>query len=79
MQPSEEKKLYQSIFENASDGLIVTDLETQLVVEANPAACAMHGYHIPGIHWPAPVKDRTPRQSPIVYGLPSGSPEAWEL
>jgi len=44
MQPSEEEKLFQSIFENASDGLIVTDLETQLVVEANPAACAMHGY-----------------------------------
>ncbi len=44
MPPSKENKLYQSIFENASDGLIVTDLETQLVVEANPAACAMHGY-----------------------------------
>jgi PAS domain S-box-containing protein len=44
MPPSKESKLYQSIFENASDGLIVTDIKTQLVVEANPTACAMHGY-----------------------------------
>jgi two-component system nitrate/nitrite sensor histidine kinase NarX len=35
---------YQSIFETASDGLIINDLETGLVVEANPAACAMYGY-----------------------------------
>lgn len=35
---------YRSIFDAASAGLIVTDLETGVVVEANPAACAMHGY-----------------------------------
>jgi PAS domain S-box-containing protein len=35
---------YQSIFEVASDGLIIHDLETGLVVEANPAACTMYGY-----------------------------------
>src|SRR5512147_1560378 len=35
---------YRSIFEAANDGLIITDLETGLVVEANPAACRMHGY-----------------------------------
>jgi PAS domain S-box-containing protein len=35
---------YRSIFDAANDGLIITDLETGLVVEANPAACAMHGY-----------------------------------
>jgi PAS domain S-box-containing protein len=35
---------YRSIFDAASDGLIVSDLETGLVVEANPATCAMHGY-----------------------------------
>ncbi len=34
----------QSIFESASDGLIISDLETGIVVEANPAACIMHGY-----------------------------------
>ena len=38
------ERLYQSIFESASDGLIIHDLETSLVVEANPAACMMHGY-----------------------------------
>src|SRR6185503_14537128 len=27
-----------------SDGLIITDLETGFVLEANPAACKMHGY-----------------------------------
>jgi two-component system nitrate/nitrite sensor histidine kinase NarX len=42
MSPSEQR--YQNIFEAASDGLIITDLETGLVVEANPAACKMYGY-----------------------------------
>ena len=40
----EREKQYQSIFETASDGLIIHDLETGLVVEANPAACTMYGY-----------------------------------
>lgn len=35
---------YRSIFDAASDGLIVSDLDTGHVMEANPAACAMHGY-----------------------------------
>ena len=43
-QAKEREKLYQSIFETASDGLIIHDLETGLVVEANPAACTMYGY-----------------------------------
>ena len=43
--PSEEKEWqYRSIFDAANDGLIINDLETGLVVEANPAACIMHGY-----------------------------------
>ena len=43
--PSEEKEWwYRSIFDAANDGLIINDLETGLVVEANPAACMMHGY-----------------------------------
>lgn len=40
--PSEED--YQNIFNSASDGLIVYDIEKNMVVEANPAACKMHGY-----------------------------------
>jgi PAS domain S-box-containing protein len=40
----EKEGLYRSIFDVATDGLIIADLETGLVVEANPAACAMHGY-----------------------------------
>ncbi|MDR3576037.1 MAG: PAS domain S-box protein [Anaerolineaceae bacterium] len=35
---------YRSIFDAAVDGLIIIDLETGLVVEANLAACVMHGY-----------------------------------
>jgi two-component system nitrate/nitrite sensor histidine kinase NarX len=35
---------YRNIFEAAHDGLIVYDLQTGVVVDANPAACAMHGY-----------------------------------
>jgi PAS domain S-box-containing protein len=42
--PEGKKGVYGSIFESASDGLIVADIETGAVVEANPAACAMHSY-----------------------------------
>jgi PAS domain S-box-containing protein len=43
--PAEENEWqYRSIFEAATDGVIITDRETGLVVEANPAACRMHGY-----------------------------------
>ena len=41
----EEKEWqYRSIFDAATDGLIINDLETGLVVEANHAACLMHGF-----------------------------------
>ncbi|MBI3175315.1 MAG: PAS domain S-box protein [Chloroflexi bacterium] len=39
-----DQRLYLKIFEAATDGLILSDLETHFVVEANPAACNMHGY-----------------------------------
>jgi PAS domain S-box-containing protein len=35
---------YRDIFESLGDGLILCDSETRRVVEANPAAAAMHGY-----------------------------------
>lgn len=38
-----QKKQYQDIFEASSDGLIINTLEGN-IAEANPAACAMHGY-----------------------------------
>ena len=34
---------YRSIFDALPDGLIIINLETGLVVEANPAACVQHG------------------------------------
>lgn len=40
----EREQQYRSIFNTSVDGLIVHDLETGLIVEANPAACHMHGY-----------------------------------
>ncbi|HEY4688222.1 MAG TPA: PAS domain S-box protein [Anaerolineae bacterium] len=43
-QAEEKERQNRSIFEAASDGLIINDMETGLVVEANPAASAMHGY-----------------------------------
>jgi PAS domain S-box-containing protein len=42
--PSGKKEgQYRNIFDAAADGLIITDLKTGRVVDANPAACAMHG------------------------------------
>jgi len=35
---------YRSIFEATSDGLLINDLDTGVVVAANPACCQMHGY-----------------------------------
>jgi PAS domain S-box-containing protein len=43
-QAEEEQWHYRSIFESASEGLIIQDLDTGLVIEANPAACRMYGY-----------------------------------
>jgi PAS domain S-box-containing protein len=39
-----KERRYWNIFEIASDGLIISDLLTGLVVDANPAACRMYGY-----------------------------------
>jgi PAS domain S-box-containing protein len=44
LEQKEREWQYRSIFEAANDGLIITDLEEGVVVEANPAACMMHGY-----------------------------------
>ena len=35
---------YRDIFNAVSDGLLIIDLETELVLESNPAACRMHGH-----------------------------------
>lgn len=42
---SEEE--YRNIFEAASDGMVIYDIGLDAVVEANPAACEMHGYTRP--------------------------------
>ena len=40
----DQEQQYRLIFESASDGMIISDLETGRVLDANPAAIAMHGY-----------------------------------
>ncbi len=40
---AEKEAQYRSIFEATSDGLMIYDLNGK-IVEANPAACQMHGY-----------------------------------
>ncbi|MBE9201992.1 MULTISPECIES: PAS domain S-box protein [unclassified Nodularia (in: cyanobacteria)] len=35
---------YRAIFAAINDGLFITEIETEKVVEVNPAACRMHGY-----------------------------------
>jgi PAS domain S-box-containing protein len=43
-QSEDRERPFRRIFEAAGDGLILNDVESGLVVEANPAACAIHGY-----------------------------------
>jgi len=40
----DEEESYKKIFNATVDGKIINDLESGLIVEANPAACRMHGY-----------------------------------
>jgi len=40
----DREQQYRIIFEAASDGMIISDLETGCVVDANPSAIAMHGF-----------------------------------
>jgi len=40
----DREQQYRIIFEAASDGMIISDIETGRVVDANPAAIAMHGF-----------------------------------
>lgn len=42
--PQNADEAYRSIFDTATDGIVLADMGTETVVEANPAACAMHGY-----------------------------------
>lgn len=49
----EREEQYRRIFEATSDGLIINDVDTGLIVEVNPAFCRMHGYEydeLIGIH-----------------------------
>jgi len=40
----DKEQQYRIIFEAASDGMIISDIETGRIVDANPAAITMHGF-----------------------------------
>jgi PAS domain S-box-containing protein len=40
----EREAQYRGIFESTTDGVVLTDLDTELLLDANPAFCRMHGY-----------------------------------
>ena len=40
----DKEQQYRIIFEAASDGMIISDIETGRIVDANPAAIIMHGF-----------------------------------
>ncbi len=40
---SEEELDYRQLFENAHDGILLFDPESEIVLEANPRACEIHG------------------------------------
>jgi len=42
--PEANEQEYRRIFDSVSDGLIISNLETKLIVEANAAVCKMHAY-----------------------------------
>lgn len=71
-----EERHYRSMFETASDGLIVHDVETGRVVEANTAAGAMHGYareEFIGLHLTTFIHpDSQPLFSEYVQAVQSG-------
>jgi PAS domain S-box-containing protein len=47
----EQETEYRAIFEASSDGLVINNAETGVVVEANPAFCRMHGHEqMVGLH-----------------------------
>src|SRR5579864_884757 len=48
---TDQDSAYRAIFEASSDGLVITDAATGIVLEANPAFCEMHGYErMDGLH-----------------------------
>ena len=42
--PTESERLFETVFENMVDGVLVADIETKRFYAANPAFCRMLGY-----------------------------------
>jgi PAS domain S-box-containing protein len=69
---------YRIIFEAASDGMIISDTGTGCVVDANPAAIAMHGYtraEFIGLHLMAYIHPDSQRlfTESVLEAQPAGS------
>jgi PAS domain S-box-containing protein len=61
----DKEQPYRIIFEAASDGMIISDLTTGCVMDANPAAITMHGYtrdEFIGLHLTAYIHPDSQRQ-----------------
>ena len=64
-QVEESERGYRHIFETAGDGLIINDLGTGLVIEANPAAYRMYGYtceEFVGLHFSSLIHPESSHQ-----------------
>jgi PAS domain S-box-containing protein len=74
----DKEQQYRVIFEAASDGMIISDIETGRVVDANPAAIEMHGFtrdEFIGLHLTAyihPDSQRLFTQAPNEVQLKGG-------
>ncbi len=66
--PLTSEEEYRKIFEATSDGLVVYDIGTDSVVEANPTACEMHGY----------TRQEFIGQNPVVFMLPESHAQFME-
>ena len=74
---ADQEQPYRIIFEAASDGMIISDIETGRVVDANPSAIAMHGYtreEFIGLHLTAYIHPDSQRLfTEVAEGTQSGS------
>ena len=65
----DQEQQYRTIFEAATDGMIISDVETGRVVDANPAAIVMHGYtreEFIGLHLTAYIHPDAPYGTPFI-------------
>ena len=63
--PAKVPQECRAIFEAVTDGLIITDMATGMIVEVNPALCRMHGYQRDELIGSLPTKFIHPGDHPL--------------